>query len=386
MKYLKLYENLTNYKVEVLTSEEFNKLYFKIYPRQTNLKDKIHYFDWHFDNVFGDKKHRDSIRLITAYNKKDILGICFITWWSSGDHYAVSYLSTNKDYFQMGISKRILDVLFKYFSETYPDDIMYWSGYSIDGWKYLHPKILELSKKYNVKTKEKAIEYPTKWDKNTGEFVTKWDDESHELFDKSREEIEKIYGSYESFLSGQYAPLYRSVSFTNASWNMKKNIMYQTMQLKNTFVKNGISLTRNKNLRYKDQSDDPNEVQFTFDTNKLKNNYKLVPFDYWKGKYGKFNRQRYFTTRDEDEEIVIGNIKNLKKYIIEIEINSRLITYYKNPSPLAYAGGVYENFVESLKNFIKDTNIKVIGYGDNFVEIDSKKIKWNNTEININLL
>ena len=59
MKYLKLYENLTNYKVEVLTSEEFNKLYFKIYPRQTNLKDKIHYFDWHFDNVFGDKKHRD---------------------------------------------------------------------------------------------------------------------------------------------------------------------------------------------------------------------------------------------------------------------------------------------------------------------------------------
>ena len=200
MKYLKLYENLTNYKVEVLTSEEFNKLYFKIYPRQTNLKDKIHYFDWHFDSCLGDKKHRDSIRLITAYNKKDILGICFIAWWSSGDHYAVSYLSTNKDYFQMGISKRILDVLFKYFSETYPDDIMYWSGYSIDGWKYLHPKILELSKKYNVKTKEKAIEYPTKWDKDTGEFVTKWDDESHELFDKSREEIEKIYGSYESYI------------------------------------------------------------------------------------------------------------------------------------------------------------------------------------------
>jgi hypothetical protein len=183
MKYLMTYESMTNYKVEVLTGKEFNELYLKLYPRQkVNLKDKIHYFDWSFDNGFGDKKHNDSIRLITAYNEKDILGICFFAWWSSGDHYSVSYLSTNKDYFNMGISKRLLDVLFKYFSETYPDEIMYWSGYSIEGWKYLHPSIVQMSKKYNVKLREKAIE-----------FFKGWSDETRELVDKSKEEIKKLY-------------------------------------------------------------------------------------------------------------------------------------------------------------------------------------------------
>ena len=184
MKYLKLFENVTNYKVEVLTGKELTKLYFKLYPKQqVNLKDKIHYFNWNdVDSWSGGEKHRNCSRFITAYNNKDILGVCLFSWWDSGNHYSVSYLSTNKDYFKMGISKRILDVLFKYFSETYPDDIMYWSGYSIDGWKYLHPTILEMSKKYSVKVREKHIEY-----------FKGWDDETREIVDKSEEEIKKLY-------------------------------------------------------------------------------------------------------------------------------------------------------------------------------------------------
>ena len=198
MKYLMTYESLTNYKVEVLTGKEFRELYHKIYPydydSDTNfdLKKKIHYFDWNFDSSFADKKHRDSERLITAYNDKDILGICFFAWWDSGKHYSVSYLSTNSDYFNMGISKRLLDVLFKYFSETYPNEILYWSGYSIEGWKYLHPTILQLSKKYNVKLREKAIEY-VKGD---------WTDETCELSNKSREEIKKLYPDWYKMVYG----------------------------------------------------------------------------------------------------------------------------------------------------------------------------------------
>ena len=95
------------------------------------------------------------VQFIVAYNDKDILGICKFAWFDISGKYSVCYLSTNKDYFKQGISKRILNELFKYFSKTYPNDILSFTGYSIDGWKYLREKILELSDKYNVKIDEK---------------------------------------------------------------------------------------------------------------------------------------------------------------------------------------------------------------------------------------
>lgn len=185
MKYIKYFENIKNIKVEVLTSDEFRDLYFKIYPNQVNLHDLIHYFSWNSAVPYsGDKKHRETLRLITAYNDKDILGVCLFAWWMLSNDYSISFLSTNKNYFNQGISKMILEELFKYFSKTYPNEILIFTGYSIDGWSYLHKRILELSKKYNVKIRERAIEY-----------VTDWNDEKRELFNKSREEIKKIYGS-----------------------------------------------------------------------------------------------------------------------------------------------------------------------------------------------
>jgi hypothetical protein len=191
MIYLKTFENVTNYKVEVLTSDEFSDLYTKLYPfnydsdKQFNLKDKIEYFNYNdIGRSWSNEIYDKTLRLITAYNDKDILGICHFAYYDLSKHYAVSYLSTNNDYFQKGISKRLLEELFKYFSETYPNETLNWSGYSVKGWKYLHPTILEMSKKYNVKIVEKGIEY----------IKGKWTDEDRDLFDKSREEITKIYG------------------------------------------------------------------------------------------------------------------------------------------------------------------------------------------------
>ena len=192
MKYLMTYESMTNCKVEVLTSEEFRKLYHKIYPNGIDLKDKIHYFNWGDLNQYSsnNEKHFETLRFITAYNKKDILGVCLFAWWDSGEHYSTSYVSTNKDYLNMGISKKLLEKLFEYFSKIYPNEILYCSGYSIDGWKWIHNTKLELSKKYNVKIREKGIEF----------VVGKWDDEKRELFDKSREEIKKLYPDYYDML------------------------------------------------------------------------------------------------------------------------------------------------------------------------------------------
>jgi len=194
MIYLKTFESVTNYKVEVLTGDEFRELYWKIYDKvNMNLKDKIHYFNWDdISSIFSKDKHKESSKFITAYNDKDILGVCYIAWWDSGEHYSVSYLSTNKDYFGMGVSKRILDVLFKYFSETYPNEIMYWSGYSIDGWKYLHKNVIEMAKKYNVKVREKAIEY----------MKNDWSDETRQLYNQSKEEIKKLYPEWYDMVYG----------------------------------------------------------------------------------------------------------------------------------------------------------------------------------------
>jgi hypothetical protein len=188
MKYIKQFENIKNIKVEVLTADEFRDLYFKIYPEQVNLNDLIHYFSWNnLSGMYGGERHEKSIRLVTAYNDKDILGICFFAWWMSSENYAISYLSTNKNYFRQGISKLLLEEMFKYFSKTYPEDVLTFSGYSIDGWLYLRKKILELSNKYNVEIKEKPVEY-----------VTDWSDKNKNIYDKSKKEIKKMYG-YETY-------------------------------------------------------------------------------------------------------------------------------------------------------------------------------------------
>lgn len=200
-----------------------------------------------------------------------------------------------------------------------------------------------------------------------------------------------LYKSFESYLEGAFAPLYHSMNLMKAYHAMKRDTLYGSMVQKyedgQRKIENGISLTRNKNLRYKDQSDEANDVQFVFDTDKLKNHYKLFPFDYWKGKYGIRIRKGDYVNKDEDEEILVGSIKNLHKFVTEIEINSKLITYFKNPKPYSYVDGYYENFVSELEKFIKmNPEIKITGYGEKYVWIGLKRIKWNDTEIKIDLL
>jgi len=193
MKYLKTYESILNYNVDIFTiyeARDFYRNFLKKHKFEYDLKDKIHYYSYgDFDGMFASDNYKDTCRLIIAHNDKDILGICKFANWDLTGHYAISYCSTNKDYLTMGVSKKLLETLFKYFSETYPNETLNFSGYSIEGWKYLRKYILEYSKKYNVKIAEKWIEYPG--------IKGKFDKEDWELMDKSREEIRKTYGKNE---------------------------------------------------------------------------------------------------------------------------------------------------------------------------------------------
>lgn len=76
----------------------------------------------------------------------------------------------------------------------------------------------------------------------------------------------------------------------------------------------GVSTTRNKNLNY-----DNSTVKITLDKNKLKHNYKIIPYDYWQRDYNVPNNPQ---TVDEDEEIILtprGYVKNIKNYIIKVD-------------------------------------------------------------------
>jgi GNAT superfamily N-acetyltransferase len=187
VKYLKTFESIFNFDIGIFTIKEAQKLYQKYlekYDYEYDLKDKIHYYDDDdFDIFYTSDNYIKTCRFIIAFNENDILGICKIAFFESSNHYAVNYLSTNKDFLSMGISKKLLEELFKYFSKKHSNEILNFSGYSVEGWKYLRKYILEYSKKYNVKIIERGVEYPGL----TGETDEYW-----KLCNQSKEEIKKL--------------------------------------------------------------------------------------------------------------------------------------------------------------------------------------------------
>ena len=75
----------------------------------------------------------------------------------------------------------------------------------------------------------------------------------------------------------------------------------------------GISTTRNKNFLYGD-----NKIQIVLNGDKISNNYKIQPYDYWGREYNIPDEPQI---KDEDEEIIkVGKdgLKNVKNYIIKI--------------------------------------------------------------------
>ena len=169
MKYIISFESLLNYNVDIFTLNQVGKFYDKFNQNhpEYDIKSKIHYFDYSdFNPWFASENFQETCIFIIAYNDSDILGICKFAFWDLTQTYAISYLSTNQDYLHLGISKKILEKLFDYFYKTYPNEILNFSGYSVEGWKYLRKHILELSQKYNVKIKEKGIDSLTNYEKD----------------------------------------------------------------------------------------------------------------------------------------------------------------------------------------------------------------------------
>ncbi len=140
---------------------------------------------------------------------------------------------------------------------------------------------------------------------------------------------------FEKFISSQYAPLYVAKKKFIALETFKDDVMkgnifggedkqldfrkgeyyIQNKQGKNNII--GVSLTRNKDLRFNPSSEAVSDTQFTFDTQKLKSRYRIIPYDYY--------NTNISLKKTESEELLVGDIKNVGKYILNIEFNSDTI-------------------------------------------------------------
>ena len=115
----------------------------------------------------------------------------------------------------------------------------------------------------------------------------------------------------------QVGPLYHYTSADGLksilqSNKIKGSFMYEVNE-KELY---GVSTTRNKNFQYDPQR---TNVRITLDGDKLSNNYKITPRDYWERQYNIPDNPQ---TVDEDEEVILtpkGYIDNIKNYILSID-------------------------------------------------------------------
>lgn len=85
MKYIKKYESL-DYEIKIFKINEAGDfIYYDFLERNPNYKieDKIKYFDYDdlYTHYHTSKSMEESLRIIIAYNKTDILGVCKFAYW-----------------------------------------------------------------------------------------------------------------------------------------------------------------------------------------------------------------------------------------------------------------------------------------------------------------
>lgn len=166
----------------------------------------------------------------------------------------------------------------------------------------------------------------------------------------------------EKYLEGYYAPLYHFTSIFNLLY-----IFLRGSILRSSYYGN-ISFTRDKNFfkvnRIGNIQIDSKQVRIEIDTEKVKQNYKLKPFNYFK---------RPFTTqieKDESEEILKENLP--VKYIKSITINTKYVKSMYNAffdadidllysnNILKYHKNITKNMRDTFPEYLKIDDIKLI--------------------------
>lgn len=126
----------------------------------------------------------------------------------------------------------------------------------------------------------------------------------------------------ESFLKSGRAPLYHFTYsyYLNTILNENRlKIGDIDNPIKNEYYKI-ISFTRDKNMISPEHRKDMN-VRLEFDTEKLRNDYRLIPYDFYIHQKSETNPKSSILRikNVEFEEVCLRNIDNLNKYLTKIE-------------------------------------------------------------------
>lgn len=115
--------------------------------------------------------------------------------------------------------------------------------------------------------------------------------------------------------------------------------------------KQGVSLTRNKNLNF---TKGYNSVMIILDGDKISNNYKVEPINAWSK-----HEERGATnpTNREQEERVLGDLNHVSKYIVSVVFNEALGTNdgYKGATSIL---GRQSSKLDEICKLLDDKSIK----------------------------
>lgn len=133
--------------------------------------------------------------------------------------------------------------------------------------------------------------------------------------------------------------LYHSTSFNNLLEILNDNVLYGS-----DMYDYGIATSRNKNYLfymsdYGELKSGEGECQLILDRDKIKNNYKIKPFD-WE-EYKSMKDKNYHQSEDK---ILTSKMVNVKKYIVGIHLNKNV-------------NDNYTKLLEKERNFLIDNNI-----------------------------
>ena len=129
----------------------------------------------------------------------------------------------------------------------------------------------------------------------------------------------------ESYLDSNNAPVYHFTSIDQFISIIKSNILKVDIY-DNIFRDENIkfvSLTRNKNFNMEHYRIDI-DIRIELDSYLLKQRYKIIPYDFFINQKSEENPKSSINRKSpfEFEEIILTNIKDIKKYIISIDFQN----------------------------------------------------------------
>lgn len=149
----------------------------------------------------------------------------------------------------------------------------------------------------------------------------------------------------ESYLLGARAPLYHTTNIYAASFILNDN------EIKLGGNDGSVSLTRDKNFKILDEA-----VTFVLDGEKLSQNFKIVPFDYFNFSHKTKADPRRTSPQDvEFEEVIKKPIKHLDMFLLEIRLNDSIEKSRNAP----------RNTREELREAYEDLINAIIDYKEN---------------------